>query len=384
MEEALISTFSSEFSTTFETNGYYDRAMQIDWILPVTFNILLMVATFWLLVSLIYYGIKTKKWNRKRSRMDTLNSGLVYSSVVACAFTCMLRFLISLASMNVGFSAAGDELCDALADAAFCSYAFVLCCVALFLWCRQRSFYANRLLNVNYNNVIKFFSFSSIAFIIGYGIFVIVLNTSPNRYLSSLRGCVLDPNNKDFGKYYWIAVVVGIAFYNVVLLGLLCYALTHVQSYQSKQRLKRSPSTQISTIHSNAEQMSVANQSFYNFDGKIASLRFQFRPNYFSANKIKFILQKTLTFAIISIICDVFLQIFASYITKSRDHRRVSNILFDFNSFFNLLFLIFSFASYKSIIMSPLSKISCCSKLNNTPDRKYEYNHPRPSVVSTV
>jgi len=352
MEEIFNSTPSLP---SYQTTIYYDRATKLDWILPILFNLLLNISTFWLLLSLIYYGIKTKKWSGKRAKMDALNSGLVYSSVVACAIMCIFRYVVSLVSMTVGFNERDDDLCDAIGDTAFCAYALILCCVALFLWFRQRSFYANRMLNVNYNIVIKIFSYSSIVFVIAYGMFVIILNTLPNGYLSTPRGCVLN-SKATLKSHYWIAIIVGVIFYNVALLGLLCYALTHVQSYQAKQKLQKSNSTRAAKSTGFIEPLSPVNQSSFDFETNKQSFRGTMRQRKPAATKIKFILQKTIIFASISILCDVFLQVFAIYITKSSSHRRVSNILFDFNSFLNLVFLIFSFASYKRMILVPFRK----------------------------
>ena len=335
-----------------------DYKQQFDWIFPVASNVVLSVATTWILISLIHFGIKTGKWRKSRSKVDVLNAGFVYSSVVMCGFMCLFRYVISLVFMNIGFQKNEDELCDSIADAAYCSYAFVLCFVALFLWFRQRAFYSNSLLNVNYNKLVSFFSFASIIFILAYGLFVIALNTAPNSYSSSTDGCTLKPD-RGIVAGYWISVIVGVAFYNLVLWGLLIYALTHVRSFQ--KATKRTPSTNTdsptrdsSCINNQDKEQSEKEHRPESTDLESQNNHFRSRRKH-SSMKIKIILQKTLIFGIISILSDIFIQIFANFIVNPDGHRRFTYMLFDINAFLNLLFLVFSFVSYKEMLTSPCS-----------------------------
>ena len=86
--------------------------------------------------------------------------------------------------------------------------------VALFLWSRQQAFFANRLLNFNYNKLIKCFSFVIIAVIVAYGIFVVALNSAPKFYTSSSMGCVLRPGY-EVQVATWLTPLVGKLIQNV-------------------------------------------------------------------------------------------------------------------------------------------------------------------------
>ena len=366
----MISKYNStkHFEQTTQTNGTpYDRTIEPDWIIPIAINIILMVLTFWLLISLVHYGIKTKKWSHHHHsnvNSDVLNSGLVYGSVVLCGIMCMVRYIISQILMNIGYSENENELCEALADAAYACYAFVLCFVALFLWFRQRAFYAHRLLNVNYSKVIKLMSFVVIVFIVGYGVFVIILNTVPNNYSSSRKGCIRRREGSPMEN--WVAAAVGIAFYNLVLLGLLSYALTHIKTFQraeSKRNLEQSKArfkhnflpqeNKYKNNNNDTKNMTISEQTSTNNECKKSpAMGIQHRERS-SSHIIKLILQKTLLFATISILVDIFLQVFANYIVNPDGHRRITNMFFDVSAFLNLLFVIFSFAAYKKMLMSP-------------------------------
>ena len=359
------STTLYAFRTTQETTNY-DRTDKIDWLVPIAITVALYAVTLWLLISLIHYGVKTKKWKKSANNNNArvLNSGSVYSSMIGCAVLCLSRYSVSFAHFSFGFDEGENELCDSLADALYGTYAFTLCFAATFLWARQRAFYANRLLNVNYNKKIKFFSFTSIAFVVGYGVSVTILNTFPNNYAASPQGCVRQFETTQTTN--WIPAIVGVAFYNLVMLGLLIYALTHVQTFEKaqaaamrQQQTTNCHGTKKLNKNSNISSKSCANdkQISKNCDSsKSTTSARSFGKECSSATRIKLILQKTLIFAVISILVDLFLQIFSNYIVNPDGHRRATNLLFDISAFLNLLFVILSFAKYKKMIMSPFQK----------------------------
>jgi len=174
LKEEIILTSGTGNETT--TSVLYNRVEELDWIFPVLVNITLMIVHFWLLFSLIHYGIKNKMWRGTRNKSEALNTGLVYNSVVGCATACIFRLMMSLVYMNIGFSNVENEFCAQFGDAANASIVIVHFFVALFLWSRQRSFFCNDLLNINYGRPVKYFSSMIIVFIFGFGIFTVYLD----------------------------------------------------------------------------------------------------------------------------------------------------------------------------------------------------------------
>ena len=310
-----------------------EHMQRVDWIIPVTVNIALTICTAWILISLIHYGIKTQKWRAlpMKSISEKLDIGLTYTFVVVCAVMCLLRFGVSLVFMNIGFSDDQDGLCESVADAAYWAYGFVLYSVVYFLWFRQRVFYTNRMLNVNYGIPIRIFSFSSAIIITLFGLFVLVYNTFPQNYHASKEGCVFQPTDSKPLKY-WILAIVIIICSHICMLGLFVFALKHTQTAQKKFLSKVVP----------------AGKNENGSSSKAVRLS--------TTKQIKYILKKTLVFAIISISCDIFIQVFAQYVVRRERHRRVSHVVFDFNAFLNLLFSILSFVRYKELLLSPLLK----------------------------
>ena len=340
---------------------------QIDWILPVTVTNSLMILTFWLLISLIHYGIKTKKWSRNQKHGIALNSGLIYSWVVVCAIACLFRFIASLIFMSVGFSENEEKLCDLIGDATNFSFASVLGTVALFLWFRQRAFYVNELLNVSYNKVVMFFSYICVFIIVGYGISITTLILIAPTLWSSSRtlGCVRSvyTHLNPLGTNYWLAITFGVILYYSILLGLLSYALI---SIKSPTRITR-PQDQENNAHNTNVQRNAAleaNPSTQhglkkNKLWKIKMILLSESKNNENNNSIKhkkLILQKTILYAILSIVSDIFSHIVSNHITNPNGERRVSTAIYNVNLFFNLLFLILSFTTYKKMMTSPFSK----------------------------
>ena len=154
------------------TTKPYIYTEQVDWIIPVAINITLTVITIIISISLIHYGIKTKKWqNILRSDHEKLHAGAIYGCVVLCSVMCLFRYASSMAAINTGFGIGKDQLCDQIADLAYCAYGLVLFCIEWFLWLRKRIFFVNNMLNVSYQawiKVISFFSFLLIAYVVIY------------------------------------------------------------------------------------------------------------------------------------------------------------------------------------------------------------------------
>ena len=300
------------------------------------------------------YGIKTKKWRQAHCNQDVLNSGSVCCTVIVCAVACIIRYLVSLAYMNVGFNHYTNELCDSLSDASYVSYAFVICAGASFLWSRQRAFYAHRLLNANYNKGIIFLSFISIAFIVGYGIFAVVLNTLPSNHVATGQGCIREIESNDNNKMNWVAAAAGTAFYNLILLGLLSYALTHTGMQGHNTENPNNTVNAKKRVHSEQESSVLSEQcSSYSHCQSTSVSNIKSHTKRSSTAKIRFILKKTVIFAVISILVDVVLQVFSNYIENFSGHRRYINLVFDVSTFLNLVFVIFSFAVYKEMMTSP-------------------------------
>jgi len=166
---------------------------------------------------------------------------------------------------------------------------------------------------------------------------------------------------------YWISIVIVIIFGQVTLLGLFVYALTQTSGLNEgllvqtlkmlcccnhNSRLDQTKKTQPKNTNSLTETschsstIPTSNPNFHNFQSHSCN-----------AGKIRIILRKTLIFAIISILADLFIQLFIHYITNPDGHRRFSVLVGNINAILNLLFLVFSFTEYREMLLSPCGKV---------------------------
>ena len=65
--------------------------------------IVLMIVDLWLIISLIHFGIKTRKWRRLQSgNPDLLSSGKIYLSVVFCYISALVYHIVVAVYRNYG------------------------------------------------------------------------------------------------------------------------------------------------------------------------------------------------------------------------------------------------------------------------------------------
>ena len=360
---------STSASTRTDLVGF-NFIQEIDWVIPIAINTLLIAATFWILISLIHYGVRTGKWRQtETSQSEKLNTGMVYSSLILCAIMCICRYVVAYVHMSVGFVEGEDELCDSLSDATSCFYMFILLTTALFLWLRQRIFYTNSMLNVNYTRCVKFFSCSSILVIVLFGIAVLIFSTIHDDHPWSPEGCTYKPDDS-LRIYYWIAIVVAVGFGQVSLMSLFVHALRKTRvpasniSFVKKQRknseFSKSVDTEVEQLN-----MSVApggkdykktTKPQVNHNHSVVKKSKKLPNSKPSVDVVTVILRKTFFFAIASLLADILIQVFSLFISTPGSHRRTVTTLFSVNAFLNLLFLIFSFVQYKQLLFSPCYK----------------------------
>jgi len=355
-----ITSYSTEQflqNTTNETIPY-DRWNRPDWIFPMLVNISLTIVTLWLMISLIHFGIKTKKWSPAHVKTDgtgvnALNSGLVYSCVVACAIACIIRYFVTLALINIGFHENEDYICESLSDVQYATYAFFLFSVYFFLWARQRAFYANRLINVNYDKKIQIFSYSLIIIIACCIIIIVSYGSVPKLYISSKKGCI-EKNDSNGSEEIYVITGIAVIVAQIALYGLFGYALSHIQMVKRKKSLR----LQRKTMQETNNSTNINSTSSGSSDNARISPPNQIKISQkkFSSNKITFILKKTLVLAIVSILLDVLVQVFSGFVFDHKSHRRITNMVGDIAAFFNFFLVIISFSKYKKMMTSPCKK----------------------------
>ena len=370
------------------------------WITPMVVNIIVLVIVLWIFVSLIHYGIKAKKWSRNtggQMNHEKLNAGLVFTAVVVCASMCIFRFVASIVAANVGFNKGESSLCNVMEDILNFSYFLVTLSVFLFLWFRQRVFFANKMLNVNYSKSIKFLSFASIFGLVVIGIPIAVLTGVSDQLIASPKGCVYR-NKARFRVGFTVAIVCALLLGQITMFVLFAYALkskdnatlhmtkqANVTVSQCDSNALKSESaampTKVSvTPHTSdhstrksvgseteaevkftpASEKQKANGNIINTITVVIShcnicrskpLQTTATKSNSKPKKIKIILQNTLIFSVLSFLADVLIQVF-NLTLKNNDNRYLLELALSLNSLLSLQFVLLSFAQWKIMITS--------------------------------
>jgi len=133
MKLMYLNSTNSCCSTPHENTIDAIYIQQLDWILPVAINVTTIVVQAWFIISLLYYGIKTKKWKElHHGSADKLNSGAVYTSLVACGVFGFIQSVVNLVYITFGFNLGEDKLCDSLGDASSGTNVFVVTSESIF------------------------------------------------------------------------------------------------------------------------------------------------------------------------------------------------------------------------------------------------------------
>ena len=342
---------------------------QLSFILPNIIVCCSLTLTVWITISLIHYGIKTGKWRqlKRQNQAEKLNVGHIYTSIVFCGVMVMFYDAVGLVYMNTGFLNNEhilenlNEYCDVLSDLAYSAYACVLLSTALFFWLRQRIFFSNRLLNVNYNKCIKLLSFVSLFLTIALAIGVLTYNIYPDNHEATVNGCVYVPNKKmQIG--YWVSVIIAIVLCQGMFWGLFVYALrsTRVSAKTFSKDCDYSTTKKEKSLQKDESDQSLKINNSSILSDSQASHNEQFgvvkkkksRIQSACSEAIRSTMTKTLAAAVTTTTLDIFEQILMNCITKSHEHRRFSVMLASITLFIHFFLIILCFVHHKKMLTS--------------------------------
>ena len=383
-----------EFNTTGGMNNtltlilYWNR---LDWIIPTSLNILWFSLSTWILFSLIHYGIKTKRWKRNQSRgAYQFNSRWVYAVAVTSAFVSNLKFVVTQISYNVGFGEHEARSCEIINDLQFFMYSLSLFVNLSFIWSRQRTFYVNKMLKVQYSKCLRFVSAISIVLLLTSGVMISVATMLPISYSSTPGGCIYKPATEVTVIWFSITAIGVIVIAVSCLIILLIYPLqqslgkensckqlccgkklsnpivlhqNEEQTSQNTNRFRPLEDNFSNFIRDNAKQNNISHipssSSTANAGNDINGTTISLAKKLAKNEKIKAAIKRALLYGIFTIFSYVFLIVFVA--TPALDqtlpgNKRISSALDDANVLLNELFVVFSFVFFKSIFTSPCAK----------------------------
>ena len=201
----------------------------------IGFYIVLMIVDLWLIISLIHYGIKTKKWRRLQlGNPNLLNSGRIYLSVVICSITAFSYHLFTAVYRNIGFHQNEAQFCKAVTDMVFITYFSSFLSVIFFLWFRQRALYRAFLPVARFTKLFNFFSFFSLFISSILTITGVILSILKIKIDASPIGCVFK-NNSNIQLNTFLIFSSASIFSQVSLLVVFSHALLVMQEHVKKR-----------------------------------------------------------------------------------------------------------------------------------------------------
>ena len=295
--------------------------------------IVLMIVDLWLIISLIHFGIKTKKWRRLQSgNPDLLSSGKIYLSVVFCFVSALVYHIIVAVYRNVGYQQDEDEFCNRISDTNRIAYTMCSFSVVLFLWLRQKMLYTAFLQTVHFSKALKVFSFMIILFAIVGSVSGVVLLILPNDFVASPMGCIYRRNDS-FRVPSLVILVFIIVFSQVALLSVFIHGL--LASYRSAGTPK-SRYLFCCQLKSSVEEGHVIKNSRNRTQAIVEN-----------------VIRKTIIFAAFSLLSDVLVVLGSLFLIQQGDRRDTFSLLTALSVSMNSSFVIFSFIPWRNMIASP-------------------------------
>ena len=335
-------------------SSYYTS---LDWILPISFEIVLIIATLWILLSLLHFGIKTGKWsNAGRRNSEKLSNRHIYTAVIFCAVGCIFHPIVGISYMSVGFNGE-DGLCEALGDLAPCAYGFVSLAVLMLFWLRQRAFFTNRMLNVKYSKPVRCFSAVSIVGFYTAGGAVLLFVTIPYNQRSGPDGCLYIPTDEQQIGYL-VSVFLTLVVGEISLLALFIYAIVKSGKDITLKDIcctcfdKTFGKICCCPFESDHETTPTARNSWIDRRNTTMTRSISTSSLADDPDVVRTILVKTLLVAVLTFLLDFIFQAYVFYIADRNSHRRFSIIYGSAHLFLRLLFVVLSFANVKKMLFS--------------------------------
>ena len=272
----------------------------------------------------------------------------MYTSVVVTAFFCFVLLLFSLICMNVGFTEDEDLVYHVIHTVILLVLGFNIFSAMIFLWLRQRVLFNHRLLNVAYSKFTKMLSFASILIILIGLLSALFTFTIQSTYRSSPTGCMY------IGRSYKIALgfVFLVTFFGqCTLLGSFVYAPKKTKPPNVKNTGTQLPLSKVQNSNKSAiNNVEIDNNCSSSTNISSVTNIETHHSNSRKRSLIKLLVRRTVAAAIFSILIDFLTPWLALLFRQFYRLRYV--LLYDINAFLNTVFLIFSFADYKSMIFS--------------------------------
>lgn len=206
------------------------------WLTATTVSVFCWIVLFWILLSLLCYGVKSNKW-KKASLVSSANdkdgSVLFTIAVIGSAFS-LTHTSVNLLVYNFGYDGSTLHVCTVGVIVSVEFFAFTMSWSYLFLWLKQYAIYQHNFFNHLYTVWIRAISWCSLVMmLVGLNTAIIIYNSLSNFVHSSV-GCL---NKGAHWPAIYGTVVNGSG--QLIMLLLFFYPVTKLPESRSSCRVVR-------------------------------------------------------------------------------------------------------------------------------------------------
>nr|XP_039271681.1 uncharacterized protein LOC120346096 [Styela clava] len=323
-------------------------------------NSCLMVATLWILLCLVMYGVRTKKWAKKSKRSD-MNGGMVYTASVIAVAATIPRYIADQIIFSAVYIDGALRWCEFFMDTGNATYFMALYPIYLFLWFRQKALYGHPAMKRLAGKCVSVFGWVTLVGLslaaIGVGLMFVV----PSDYTGSPNGCVVDllKSNSSYStdvpyrlSYYVLVVLLIVA--QLSLLSLFIYPMVRSNAIQNSRRLSQS-STKPYAIDNLDDIDGLPGKKISRFRSYMSTIRDASRKISTSSlgkkpNTVQKTIRRSVACASISMVSDVLAMAVVSFVIPQTVPRSLTNTVYDISTLVSVLSILATFSNYRDIL----------------------------------
>lgn len=291
---------------------------------------ILLIIAIWVLLCMIAYGTKTKKWERKKGA-PLLNGRNLYIFCVISIASIIVRFSWGQVVIQVPRREnSTNTLCEVIIDITGISYTMSLGTVYVFLWLRQRSIYTNPKIRKLTGKFANYLSWISMILLCIVATVLTCVITAPQFYKSGPHGCMI----KDGVSYevYYALVSASLFLFQFALLGLFIYPIAKNTSSKSDFASKHD------TSPGHSAQKSKKLHHFCLLNGQKLS-------------KVEQVIRRSVISTCVAVASDVTSMLIVNYVTVPYGLPiSVGVTLYDMSILVNIFCMLMTFGSHRRIL----------------------------------
>ncbi|XP_077973410.1 uncharacterized protein LOC144428279 [Styela clava] len=351
---------TSTFTLVTDSDNVEQRTDHTIYIVCQVINGCLMVVTLWILLCLVMYGVRTKKWAKKSKRSD-MNGGMVYIASVIAVTASIPRYIADQIIFSAVYINGALRWCEVLLDIGNVTYFMALYPIYLFLWFRQKALYGHPAMKRLAGKCVTVFGWVTLVVLSLAAIGVVLMSVIPSDYTASPDGCVVNllHSNASYSsdapyrlRYYFLVVLLIVA--QLSLLSLFIYPMIRSNAIQNSRRLSQC-STKPYVIDNQDDSDRLPARRISRFRSYMSTIRDASRKISTSSlgkkpNTVQKTIRRSVACALISMVSDVLAMAVVSFVIPQTVPRSLKNTVYDISTLVSVLSILATFSNYRNIL----------------------------------